>query len=133
MSLKPQAVYLVPDETARGAHTAFPRGKNPYMIMRDHLGMIFDDQDFVDVFSHTGQPAASPFRLALTTMMQCAEGWSDRQAADAVRSRIDWNYALGLALDDPGFDASVLCEFGPLARAGGRVTSVSEQLDAKWY
>lgn len=39
------------------------------------------------------------------------EGLSDRQAADAVRGRLDWKYLLGLALDDPGFDASVLVEF----------------------
>src|SRR5918998_6330603 len=91
MSLQPQAVYLVPDETARVAHAAFPRGKNPYLLMRDHFGMIFADQDFADLFSPTGQPAASPFRLALTTILQFAEGLSDRQAADAVRSRIIGN------------------------------------------
>jgi transposase len=43
--------------------------------------------------------------------MQYLEDLSDRQAADAVRSRIDWKYFLGLALDDPGFDYSVLSEF----------------------
>lgn len=111
MSLHPDALYLVPEETARIARAAFPRGKNPYILMRDHFGPLFADHDFADLFSHTGQPAASPFRLALTTIMQFAEGLSDRQAADSVRSRIDWKYALGLALDDPGFDASILCEF----------------------
>jgi IS5 family transposase len=43
--------------------------------------------------------------------MQFAEGLSDRQAAEAVRARIDWKYALGLELTDPGFDFSVLSEF----------------------
>jgi transposase len=55
--------------------------------------------------------ALAPWRLALVTLLQFAEGLSDRQAADVVRSRIDWNYALRLELTDPGFDASVLCEF----------------------
>ncbi|MFF0587519.1 transposase [Streptomyces sp. NPDC003781] len=43
--------------------------------------------------------------------MQFAEGLSDRQAADAVRGRLDWKYLLGLELADPGFDHSVLTEF----------------------
>src|SRR5688572_9815485 len=77
------------EETARVARAACPRGNNLAMLMRDHLGMIFDDQQFADLFSPTGQPAASPFRLALTTVLQFTEGLSDRQAADAVRSRID--------------------------------------------
>ena len=50
--------------------------------------------------------------------MQFAERLSDRKAADAVRGRIDWKYALGLALDDPGFDTSVLCEFRARLLAG---------------
>jgi transposase len=58
-----------------------------------------------------GAPAESPGRLAMITIFQFAEGLSDRAAADAVRSRIDWKYALGLELTDPGFDASVLVEF----------------------
>ena len=122
MSLQPQGAYLVPDETARVARAAFPRGNNPAMLMRDHLGMIFDDQQFADLFSSTGQPAASPFRLALTTVLQFTEGLSDRQAADAVRSRIDWKFALALPLEDPGFaqraPASVLSAFRPRLLAG---------------
>jgi transposase len=43
--------------------------------------------------------------------MQFSEGLSVRQAAEAVRARIDWKYALGLRLSDPGFDFSVLSEF----------------------
>ncbi len=117
MSLQPQAVYLVPEETIRVARAAFPRG-NVYIHMRDRLGMIYDDQTFASLFPIQGEPAASPFRLALTTVMQFAENLSDRQAADAVRSRLDWKYALGLELTDPGFDASVLSEFRTRLVAG---------------
>jgi transposase len=81
------------------------------MRMRDELGIIYDDQLFAPLFSARGQPAMSPWRLALATVMQFAEGLSDRQAADAVRSRIDWKYALSLELTDPGFDHTVLSEF----------------------
>jgi transposase len=47
------------------------------------------------------------------------QGLSDRQAAAAVRSRIDWTYGLSLELSDTGFDASVLCEFRARLLAGG--------------
>lgn len=63
-------------------------------------------------------PAEAPWRLALVTVMQFAEGLSDRQAADAVRSRIDFKYALGLELTDPGFDHTVLSEFRARLVAG---------------
>jgi transposase len=43
--------------------------------------------------------------------MQFAESLSDRQAAEAVRARIDWKYALSLPLNDSGFHYSVLSEF----------------------
>jgi len=118
MSLQPQVVYLVPDETARVARAAFPKG-NVYLRMRDALGMIYDDPTFAKLFPRPGQPAESPFRLALTLVMQFAENLSDAQAADAVRGRLDWKYALGLELVDPGFDASVLSEFRTRLIAGG--------------
>jgi transposase len=83
------------------------------MTMRDQLGAIFEDEDFAHLFPSRGQPAMTPWRLALLTIMPfVAEGLSDRQAADAGRARIDWKYALlSLELVDSGFDASVLCEF----------------------
>ena len=78
------------------------------MRMRDALGPMYADRAFAPLFPSRGQPAASPARLVLVTIMQFAEGLSDRQAADAVRCRIDWKYALALDLTDSGFDASVL-------------------------
>ena len=70
------------------------------------------------MFPTHGQPAETPWRLALVTIMQFAEGLSDRQAAEAVRARIDWKYALGLELTDPGFNFSVLSEFRARLVAG---------------
>ena len=103
MSLKPQEVPPVPEETARVARAANPKG-NGYMRIRDELGSIYDDQMFAALFPQRGQPAFAPWRLALVTVMQFMEGLSDRQAAEAVRERIDWKYALSLELTDPGFD-----------------------------
>lgn len=110
MSLHPQAFCPIPEETIRVAHAAYPKG-NVYMCVRDELGAIYDDHSFAQLFPKCGQPAEAPWRLLLISVMQFAEGLSDRQAADAVRGRLDWKYMLSLELTDPGFDASVLCEF----------------------
>jgi transposase len=110
MSMKPEPMGPIPAETERVARAVFPKG-NRAMQMRDRLGVIYDDTGFVDVFAARGRPAETPWRLAVVTVLQFAEGLSDRQAADAVRARIDWKYALGLTLDDTGFDFSVLSEF----------------------
>ena len=110
MSLQPHSTSLVPEQTARVARAAFPKGTLCLRIS-DELGTIFQDEDFSDLFPHRGRPAEAPFRLALITVLQFLEGLSDRAAADAVRARIDWKYLLCLELDDSGFDYSVLCEF----------------------
>ena len=110
MSLNPQEISPVPEETARIAHAAYPKG-NVSMHMRDVLGTIYEDPSFAHLFPHNGQPAETPWRLALITVIQFAEGLSDRQAADAVRGRIDWKYALNLEITDSGFDHTVLAEF----------------------
>ena len=110
MSLHPEVFALTPEDTVLVAQAAFPKG-NRYMRMRDELGTLYDDQTFAALFPACGQPAESPWRLALVLIMQFAENLSDRQAADAVRARIDWKYALSLDLTDPGFDFSVLSEF----------------------
>ena len=117
MSLHAPLGSAIPDETERIARAAFPKG-NPYLRVRDALGSIYTTPDFADLFPTDGRPAEAPAHLALITVMQFAEGLSDRQAADAVRARIDWKYALALELTDPGFDASVLCDFRARLIAG---------------
>src|SRR3712207_6267049 len=79
--------------------------------MHDERGRLYADQDFAALFPVRGQPALAPAQLALVTLMQFAEHLTDRQAAEAVRARIDWKYALCLELDDHGFDYSALCAF----------------------
>ncbi len=118
MSLRPSLAGAVPESTAMVARAAFPRG-NPYTRLRDTLGTVFTDQQFAALFPSHGQPAEAPWRLALVTLLQFAENLSDRRAADAARSRIDWKYLLGLDLADPGFDASVLSEFRGRLVTGG--------------
>lgn len=130
MSLHPSPVSSIPEETARIARAAFPKG-NPIMRMRDLFGPLYADPQFADLYPREGQPAEAPAQLALVTIMQFADGLSDRQAADAVRARIDWKYALALDLTDPGFDASVLSEFRSRLIAGRAETVLFETLLAR--
>lgn len=110
MSMKAGENKGVPEEMLRVAKAAFPKG-NVYVWMRDELGEIYTDEQFAGLYPKVGQPACSPSKLAWVTIMQFMEGLSDRQTAEAVRARIDWKYALGLELDDPGFNFSILSEF----------------------
>lgn len=117
----------VPPETARVARAAFPKG-NPYLTLRDEFGSVFRDEDFEDFYPRLGKPALPPWRLALVTLVQYRENLSDRQAAEAVRARIDVKYLLGLPLADAGFDFSVLCEFRARLREGGSETTLLDRL-----
>ena len=127
MTLYPQDPHeacAVPAETARVAHAALPQD-HVYLRMKDAFGSVYEDAAFAPLFSSRGRPAEAPWRLALVTLMQFAEGLSDRQAAAAVRSRIDWKYVLGLELTDTGFDASILCAFRARLLAGGAEVSTA--------
>src|SRR5215217_7887661 len=117
MSLHPHIIAPVPEETARVARAAFPKG-HPYLTFRDVLGTIFQDEDFAPLSPRLGAPGLPPWRLALVTIMQLRENLADRQAAEAVRARIDWKYLLSLELTDPGFDFSVRSEFRDRLLAG---------------
>jgi transposase len=117
MSLHPQEPASAPEETCRVARAAFPKG-TLCLHIADALGTIYQDSRFAALFPRRGQSAEAPGRLALATVLQYVEGLSDRQAADAVRGRIDWKYALGLSLIDPGFDHTVLSEFRARLVAG---------------
>ena len=125
--LQVQLTGSVPAETARIAHQVFPKG-NRYLTLRDELGSIYSDRDFETLFPTHGQPAQCPWRLALVSVMQFTEDLSDRQAAEAVRTRIDWKYALALELGDTGFDFSVLSEFRTRLLSGSQEEQVLEKL-----
>jgi transposase len=109
--------YHIPEMTAVVARAAFPKGTLA-MRLADSLGLLYEEADFATLYSATGRPGEDPVRLALVSVFQFLEGLSDRQAADAVRGRIDWKYMLGLELTDPGFDFSVLSEFRARLMAG---------------
>jgi transposase len=110
MSLQPEKLPEIPEETARVARILFPKGKR-FMWLRDELGAIYHDEQFTSLYSNVGQLAEQPWRLAVMSIIQYMENYTDRQVAEALKTRIDLKYALSLELTDPGFDFSVLSEF----------------------
>ena len=98
MTLHPQHAFSIPEETVRVARAAYPKG-NLYMKMRDALGTIYQDESFAHVFPQNGRPVEAPWRLAFITVVQFIEGLPDRQAADAVRGRIESRVCPGLRTD----------------------------------
>ena len=110
MSMKPQELSPIPEETRRIARQAFPKGTLA-MEIRDSLGPIYSDEPFAHLFPKRGRGAEAPWRLALVTVLQTMENLTDRQAAQQVSGRIDWKYALSLPLEEASFDYSILSEF----------------------
>ena len=117
----------VPADTARVTKRAFPKGSLAIRA-RDMLGGWYEDAAFAGAYGVRGAPGISPAQLAMVTVLQFTENLTDRQAADAVRGRLDWKYCLGLSLEDEGFDFSVLSEFRSRLAAGGLERAVFDLL-----
>lgn len=120
MSMQP-APWPEPDPQVVVASKAIYRRKAlPFAVqVRDILGEVFPEEGFLSAFEVRGRPGYSPGRLALVSVLQMAERLTDRQAAEAAGRDLSWKYALGLALEDPGFDHSVLPEFRARVVDGG--------------
>jgi transposase len=121
MSLESSDNMMMPADTVRIARGIYPKGDKLWIKMRDEPGSIFNDEQYRELFGRRGKPAESPGRLALVTLLQFAEDLTDREAADAVRLRIDWKYVLGLELDDAGFHYSARCKFRARYRGTAKV------------
>src|SRR6201993_5314818 len=129
MSMQPHPWPEVPAGTAKIARRAFRKGSLA-MRARDELGAWYQDEAFGVTYGTRGAPGISPAQLAMVTVLQFTEDLTDRQAADAVRGRLDWKYCLGLALDDEGFDFSVLSEFRSRLVAGAMEAALLARLGA---
>jgi transposase len=120
MTIRLRTNYEIPEDTAEVAKAIFDNSTNEYITLRDELGPVFTDEKFQELYAGQGQEAAWPGMLAWVTILQQKEGWSDREAAEAVRTRIDVKYLLGLPLKDRGFHHSALGEFRKRVLAGGQ-------------
>ena len=99
--LRPMSIEPIPHDTPRVACAACPQGSR-YLRLADAGKTWFIDDAFRVLFPTHGQPAWPLWRLALTTILPCAEGLPDRQAAHTVRSRINWKDGLRLERTGPG-------------------------------
>ncbi|GAA1934475.1 hypothetical protein GCM10009753_79700 [Streptantibioticus ferralitis] len=93
------------------------------MLVRDRLDVLFEDEDLSDLYLSDGRPGFSPGQLALVSVLQFAENLSDRAAAESVRTRIDFKYALGLELEDPGFPTTATNMSPGVGRQGMEATA----------
>ncbi|ADI13123.1 hypothetical protein SBI_10005 [Streptomyces bingchenggensis BCW-1] len=119
-------------EVARAVRAKYSGRQVPLPVaVRDRLGELFADAEFAEAFAVTGPRGWSPGRLALVTVLQMAENLTDRQAAEAVRDKLSWSYALGLGLEDPGFDIHVLSQFRTRVAAHGLEEKVLDLLVAR--
>ena len=128
--MQPRPWPEVPELTAKVARSSFPKG-NLAMRIRGELGEVYADARFAAAFGVRGRPGISPGQLMMASVLQFTGNLTDRQAADAVRDRVSWKYALGLELDDRGFDASVLSEFRSRLVAGDLVCLALDALLAR--
>ncbi|GAA4226404.1 hypothetical protein GCM10023075_26780 [Streptosporangium album] len=130
MSLRPCPAGEVPESTVRIAWAAFPKGCLAVRV-RDELGPFFEDEQFVEAFPARGGPGLSPGIPAPVSVLQFAEGLSDRQAADAVRGRIDWKYGGGLGR----VDRTVWGAGGRLSvpQGGRRPDPVGSECRDRWF
>ncbi|GAA2974311.1 hypothetical protein GCM10010446_68260 [Streptomyces enissocaesilis] len=93
MSVRPRPGAEIPEPTARVARAANPKG-TAAMWVRDRLDGLWSDEDFIAWYPRDGRPGLSPAQLATVCVLQFLHNLSDRQAAEAVRCRIDFKYAL---------------------------------------
>lgn len=110
MSVRPRIGAEVPELTARVARASNPGGMTA-MGVRDRRDGLWRDEDFQAWYPRDGRLGLSSAQLATVSVLQFLPGLSGRGAAGAVRCRIDFKYALGLGLDDPGFHHGVLGGF----------------------
>jgi transposase len=127
MSMKPSGLEPVPPETRQLVERLCPKG-TMVTHLRDALGQIYHDEDFAHLFPKRGRPAEAPWRLTLVTVLQAMEGLSDRQAAQAVLTRLDWRYALSLPLEEVTFDYSILSDFRQRLIETGAVELILEPI-----
>jgi transposase len=132
MSMRPVPLPDPDPVIAAAIRKKYARREPPLAVaMRDHLGAWMQDEDFAEAFGSRGRRGESPAMLAMVLVLKHAEGKTDREAAEAVRTDLDWLYALGLPLDDEGFDFSVLSEFRERLAGHGMEEKVLDALLSK--
>jgi transposase len=110
MSLQPTWSTEIPQDTAALGQQLLPED-NVYRLAGDEASEVLQVGDFCGMYSISGRGAVHPFILALVTLFQFLENIPDRVAAEWSVLRIDWKYALHVALGYLGFHHSTLSNF----------------------
>ena len=98
-----------------------------HAFLADHRRELFPDELFADLFrSGRGRPSVPADVVAAVMVLQALEGFSDRDAAAALRTNIAWKVAAGLALDDVGIHYSVLTYWRTRLRASDHPERIFE-------
>jgi transposase len=100
----------VPTDTSRAIQDILDLNQR-YLRIGNHLNTILEKNDIDQVRYASEKPLNFTAILALVTVFQQLERYTDQQAADAIQSRADWKYALHLPLSYSGFDPAWLCGF----------------------
>ncbi len=81
-----------------------------FAFFAEHRGRVFPDEEYADLFAArgVGRPSWPATQMAAVLTLQVLHGYSDRETAEAVRFDVRWKAAIGLSLDERGFDPSVL-------------------------
>lgn len=127
MCLKIRPPWPMPEEMRRIGENLLERD-DPFRLIGEQLFERLNEEEFADLYSSEGKPGISPVILAFVSVFQFMEKLADRQAAQALRMRLDWKYALHLPLDYAGFDYSVLSEFRDRLLGGQAEGRVFEKL-----
>jgi hypothetical protein len=127
VSMRARASVEIPAQTIRVVRAACPNGTRATHL-RDTLGPIFDDAQFAGWFAREGQAGIAPGMLALVCVLQAMEDMSDREAVEAVRTRMDWKYVLSLPIEHAGFAHSVLVEFRDRLEVDDRAMAMLEAM-----
>ncbi|NJO82232.1 MAG: hypothetical protein HC828_05090, partial [Blastochloris sp.] len=130
MCLKPQPPKPIPPDTKALVGRKLDEA-TVYRFVGDVLFARFADEEFADLYPNTGQPAISPVLLSFVLIFKSLERCSNREAARNVRFRTDWQYALHLPLDYPGFDPSVIAEFRLRLLDNGAESSIFNRIFAE--
>jgi len=80
-----------------------------YACLAQVRDVLVDDEPYRPLYkdSPKGRPSLPPSLVVLTMLLQYHDDCSDREA----EARVRWKHALGLALEDTGFDATVMSVF----------------------
>jgi len=96
------------DAAALAGHL-LPAG-SMFAFLAAHRAEVFPNADYADLFSApgVGRPSVPATQMAAVMTLQALHDYSDRETAEAVRFDVRWKIAIGLSLDDGGFDPSTL-------------------------